>query len=573
MKTTISSIIDKTGNDRHKLLNILHLLQLEYGYITEDVIEALSEELNITKSQILQVTSFYHYLYDEFKGRIVIHVNRSIIALISGYADIVKTLEKECSCKMETISEDGEFGLWNTSCIGMSDQEPAILINGFPFTDLNTSKTKEIISKIKNGKSLESIFEEYEPDKYKLSIGEQSVDKTKTYIKGPLLDDEYTPFTSIELLQTKISPQNILDIVYESGLQGRGGAGFSVGRKWKAAAQAKNKKKYVICNADEGEPGTFKDRVLLSEKPEVVFEGMLISAYAIGAHKGIVYLRKEYEYMKVYLEKVLQDMRDKEFIGPNSIFGFEIRIQIGAGAYVCGEASALLESMEGKRGEPREKYMQPTEYGYLGKPTIVNNVESFAIVPSIIYHGSKWYKHYGTDFSAGTKVLSIAGDCAKPGIYELPWGISINTLLKLTYAKNTKAVIVGGMSGHLLPPEEFDRVICYSDLSTGGAIMILNNERNLLKDVVLPSLDFFIDESCGSCSTCRNVPGYLREIARDMEYHKLSHSNYIKIIEWGKLLSISRCGLGKSVASLLIDFIHKFTHDYEIETLPEIKSD
>jgi len=565
MKTTISSIIDSIGKDRNKLLDILHRVQTEYGFISEENIVTISTLIKISISQIKQIISFYHYLYDENKGDFVIHVNRSIVALISGYSEVVSAFSEECNCKMESVSKDGQFGLWNTSCIGMSDQEPAILINGMPFTDLTAEKATSIISKIKKGITLDKIFEEFEPDKYKLSIGNNSVNKTRTYIRGPLLDEEYTAFTTLEFLHDKYTPQDINNLVYDSGLQGRGGAGFSVGRKWKAAAKVESKKKYVICNADEGEPGTFKDRVLLTEKPQVVFEGMILSAYAIGAHKGILYLRKEYEYMKHYLENVLEDMRNKEFLGRNSKYNFEIRIQMGAGAYVCGEASALLESMEGKRGEPREKYMQPTEFGYLGKPTIVNNVESFAITPSIVYNGAEWYKAYGTDFSAGTKVLSIAGDCTKPGIYELPWGISIKTILQLTYAKNTKAVIVGGMSGKLIPPDEFDRIICYSDLATGGAIMILNKDRNLLKDVVLPALDFFIDESCGSCSTCRNVPGYMLEIAKDMEYHKLSQKNYINIQDWSKLLGISRCGLGKSVASLLLDFIQKFTNDYEIE--------
>lgn len=498
-------------------------------------------------------------------GEYTIHINRSVVALISGYAEVVKTLEEECNCKLESLSESAKFGLWNTSCIGMSDQEPAILINGLPFTDLTPEKTKNIISDLKEGVELKQLFNKYETDKYKLLIGQSSVNKTKTYIRGPLLDNDYSNFSAVELLNTRNSPSDILGIISDSGLQGRGGAGFPAGRKWKAAAKVKSEKKYVICNADEGEPGTFKDRVLLTEKPEKIFEGMLICAYAIGAHKGILYLRKEYEYMKPYLENVLQQMRDKGILGRDNSYNFEMRIQIGAGAYVCGEASALLESMEGKRGEPREKYMQPTEFGYLGKPTIVNNVETFAIVPSIIKNGAEWYKAYGTKFSAGTKVLSIAGDCAKPGIYELPWGITVDTILKLSYAKNSKAVIVGGMSGKLIPPEEFDRKICYSDLATGGAFMILNNNRNLLKDVVLPALDFFIDESCGSCSTCRNVPGYLREIARYMEHKKLSEKDLLRIEEWSKLLSISRCGLGKSVSSLLIGFIRKFTDDYEIE--------
>ncbi|HRU40189.1 MAG TPA: NADH-ubiquinone oxidoreductase-F iron-sulfur binding region domain-containing protein, partial [Candidatus Goldiibacteriota bacterium] len=330
--------------------------------------------------------------------------------------------------------------------------------------------------------------------------------------RGDVIFSDYNAGEAIRKMKSlKMSSNDVIDLVKKSGVRGRGGAGFPTGMKWEVARKAPGDPKYIFCNADEGEPGTFKDRVILTELPKLVFEGMTIAAYAVGAKYGILYLRNEYMYMRQYLESMLEEMRKENLlgmaIGGKQGFNFDIRIQFGAGAYVCGEESALIESAEGKRGEPRDRPPFPVEKGYLQKPTVVNNVETLCSVVKIINKGSDWYNSIGTKESKGTKVLSVSGDCEQPGIYEIPWGFSVNDVLKMSGAKDTQAVQVGGPSGSCIGPDEFGRVLAYEDLATGGSLIIIGNKRDLLKDVVLNFVEFFREESCGSCVACRALTG------------------------------------------------------------------
>ncbi len=298
--------------------------------------------------------------------------------------------------------------------------------------------------------------------------------------KGTVLFSKYTRGEGLKKALEK-SREDILFELRESKLKGRGGAGFPTATKWTIVAAAMSDQKYVICNADEGEPGTFKDRVLLLEYPELVFEGMVIAGYTIGATKGIVYLRGEYEYMLKSLEDYLETMRNDNLLGKDILkkkgFEFDITIRLGSGAYVCGEETALIESLEGNRGEARNRPPYPVNTGFMGKPTVVNNVETLASVPHIVVKGGEWYRKHGTDKSTGSKLFSVSGDCEKPGVYELPWGTKISELLDLVGAKNTKAVQVGGASGICIPKSQFDRTLAYEDVATGGSIMIFNENR------------------------------------------------------------------------------------------------
>ena len=263
---------------------------------------------------------------------------------------------------------------------------------------------------------------------------------------GPVLFSEYEKGSAVK----KVLGMERGDILFEikdSGLKGRGGAGFPVSTKWMITAAANSDKKFIVCNADEGEPGTFKDRVLLLEYPELVFEGMIIAGYTIGAKEGIVYLRAEYSYMLEFLENFLDGMRKENLLGKDICgknFDFDISIRLGSGAYVCGEETALIESLEGNRGEPRNRPPFPVNTGYLGHPTAVNNVETLASVPHIINKGGDWYHKHGTDKSTGSKLFSVSGDCKYPGVYEMPWGTTLNEIIKITGAEDTKAIQVGG---------------------------------------------------------------------------------------------------------------------------------
>ncbi|MGK9475948.1 complex I 51 kDa subunit family protein [Melioribacter sp. OK-6-Me] len=381
---------------------------------------------------------------------------------------------------------------------------------------------------------------------------------------GIVIFSEYKRGEAIKKALEK-SREEILFELRESKLKGRGGAGFPTATKWNMVAAAKSDKKYIICNADEGEPGTFKDRVLLLEYPELVFDGMVIAAYTIGATEGIVYLRGEYEYMFQSLYDYLEAMRKDNLLGKNILgkdgFNFDITIRLGSGAYVCGEETALIESLEGNRGEARNRPPYPVNTGYMGKPTVVNNVETLASVPHIILKGGEWFKKYGTDKSTGSKLFSVSGDCERPGVYELPWGTTINELLEIVGAKSVKAVQVGGASGICIPKSQFNRSLAYEDAATGGSIMIFGENRNMLH-VLKNFMEFFVEESCGQCTPCRIGNTKLLEGIEMIEKGEYTFSYINKLKELGETMKVaSKCGLGQSSPNAFISILENFKEE------------
>ncbi len=362
----------------------------------------------------------------------------------------------------------------------------------------------------------------------------------------------------------KRSRQDVIMDVRESGLKGRGGAGFPTGTKWMLAAAAVADRKFIVCNADEGEPGTFKDRVLLDEYASLVFDGMVIGGYAVGAHKGFLYLRGEYRYLLTKLEDTLARMRDDNRLGDHilgSEFSFDIEIRLGSGAYVCGEETALIESLEGHRGEARNRPPFPVNTGYLGYPTPVNNVETFASVAIIMAQTPEWFKTFGTEKSTGSKLLSVSGDCAQPGVYEVPFGTTVQELLDIVGATNTKAVQIGGASGYCAPKNEFNRAIAFEDISTGGSVIIFNESRDMLH-VLKNFMEFFVEESCGQCTPCRIGNIKLLEGVEKIEKGECSISYLNELIELGRSMQVaSKCGLGQSSPNPFVSIMTHFQHE------------
>lgn len=388
----------------------------------------------------------------------------------------------------------------------------------------------------------------------------QSNNIIKTERTGPVLFSAYNRGEALK----KALKQKREDILFElkdSGLKGRGGAGFPTSTKWMLTAAAKAEKKFIVCNADEGEPGTFKDRVLLMEYPQLVFEGMVIGGYTVGAKVGIVYLRAEYEYMLEQLETYLANMREDNLLGEGILgtdFSFDISIRLGSGAYVCGEETALIESLEGNRGEPRNRPPFHVNTGYMGYPTSVNNVETLAAVPHIISKGGSWFRKFGTDRSSGSKLFSVSGDCERPGVYELPWGTSIIELLEIVSAKNTKAVQVGGASGVCIPRSQFDRKLGYEDVPTGGSIIVFNESRNMLH-VLKNFMEFFVEESCGQCTPCRIGNVKLLEGIEMIERGEFTFKYINTLKDLGKTMQVaSKCGLGQSSPNSFISILENF---------------
>jgi len=360
----------------------------------------------------------------------------------------------------------------------------------------------------------------------------------------------------------KMKRSEIIAEVSASGLKGRGGAGFPTGVKWNLAAAAQAEQKYIICNADEGEPGTFKDRVLLSDFADLVFEGLTIGGLAIGADKGVVYLRGEYTYLRQHLEAVLRRRREQGLLGENVLgkdgANFDIEIRMGSGAYVCGEETALIESLEGHRGEPRNRPPFPVDTGYFNQPTSVNNVETLAWAACILAKGANWFKKIGTDRSTGLKLFSVSGDVENPGVYEFPMGISVAQLLKEVGGEHAKAVQIGGASGHCIPAVQFERAIAFEDIPTGGSIIVFGPQRDML-DVAKNFMEFFVEESCGQCTPCRigNVK-LLEGVAMLREGRCSMH--YIKELRLlGETMQVAaKCGLGQSSSNAFLSIVENF---------------
>jgi [NiFe] hydrogenase diaphorase moiety large subunit len=552
------------GADRGRLLDMALYIQERENYVSPASVHALAVGLNISHADVERTVSFYHFLSLAPLAKFTIYLNNSVVAVMHGYQAVHDEFEKEIGIRFGQVDENKLFGLYTTPCIGMSDQEPAALINGHVFTELTPFRVREIVRHLKAGKAIEDLFVKTYGEGKNASPLLRTAVRNNIKRMGPILNPQFEVGQVLRQNLSRLSPEQVLFEIRASELRGRGGAGFPTGLKWHFCRMAEGEKKYVFCNADEGEPGTFKDRVILTETPHTVFEGMIIAGYAIGSDEGILYLRYEYKYMREYLEDVLQNMRRENLLGENICgikgFNFDIRIQSGAGSYVCGEESALIESAEGKRGEPRPRPPFPVEKGYNECPTIVNNVETLCSAVNILYHGHDWYLNLGTENSKGTKVLSISGDCRYPGIYELEWGFTVNEILEMVGAADVQAVQMGGPSGSLIGPDQFDHQVCYEDLATGGCFIIFNTSRNLLRDVVLNFMEFFVHESCGSCVPCRNIPYLLKQKLEKMLDGRGTKQDIKDMKEWSKIMKFNRCGLGHTAANPVVSVLNNFRH-------------
>jgi [NiFe] hydrogenase diaphorase moiety large subunit len=570
MKTSISMITGHFGHDRSRLMDILLAIQEEMGYIPAELLQKIADQVGVSKAELDETVSFYHFFNHTPPGRYTVYLNNSVTAAMMGREKVRRTFEEEAGISFGNVSRDGLIGLFDTSCIGMSDQEPAAIINGVIFNNLTPFWVKEIVKFMRQGMPVNEMCRQNYGDGNNSSDLVRSVVSNNIRRKGPVVWDPYIPGEGLRAAIAR-EPLEVIEEVKKSNLRGRGAPGVPTGLKWEFCARARGRDRYIFCNADEGEPGTFKDRVILTELPMLVFEGMAIAAYAVGAGSGILYLRYEYKYLQKHLENALEEMRKENLLGKDIAgrkgFDFDIRIQLGAGAYVCGEESALIESAEGRRGEPRDRPPFPVEKGYLGKPTIVNNVETLAKVSKILKKGSEWFLDLGTKASAGTKLLSISGDCRYPGVYEIEWGFSIYDILEMVGADDVQAVQIGGPSGILIGPNQLPRHLGYEDLGTGGAMIIFNESRDLLREAVLNYTEFFIEESCGSCSTCRNMPVLLRDkLLKILDGHGVVQ-DIDDLLEWSKPLKLSRCGLGHTAANPIVTSIQNFRHLYEKRVL------
>ena len=565
MHSFIQDLAETNRYQATRLLSILRAIQTRYHYIPEVAIEQLAELLKIPRTQIISVVEFYSFFHLSPRGQYEILISDSITDHMLGKKNLLDYLSKKLNVAVGEVRQDGLVSLDNTSCTGLCDQGPAGLVNGYALSRLDHPRIDQITALINQQKPLE----EWPPE---LFLVEDNIQMPDLLLANPI-----RPGAALTALFNRGAQETLAEISFAE-LRGRGGAGYNTAWKWHLCyegpeedafcdiATQKQQQRYVVCNADEGEPGTFKDRVLLNTYAHQVFEGMTLCAAIIGAEHGLLYLRGEYLHLYEKLQGILEERRQAGLLGNNILkegLNFDIEICLGAGAYICGEESALIESLEGKMGIPRNRPPYPVTQGYLGKPTVVNNVETFMAAASIAINGGDWFANVGTEKSKGSKILSICGDCARPGIYEYPFGTSIQTVLDDCGASDVLGVQIGGPSGTFIANHEFERKLAFEDLATGGSFIVFNNSRNIL-EIVNNFIHFFAHESCGFCTPCRVGTSLLKkQLDKIIEGHG-SAGDVVALEELCQLIKTqSHCGLGQTAANPVLTTLERYPELYQ----------
>ena len=507
----------------------------------------------------------------------------------SGSDKIAKAFEDE----ILATGLENEVKVIRTGCFGLCALGPIVVIypEGSFYSMVKEEDVKEIVDEhLLKGRPVTRLL-------YDETVAEdntvKSLDDTAFYKKqmrialrncgviNPENIDEYIAFDGYQALGkvlTEMTPDDVIQTILDSGLRGRGGAGFPTGRKWQLASGNRgNVQKYVCCNADEGDPGAFMDRSVLEGDPHVVIEAMAIAGYAIGASQGYVYIRAEYPIAVERLKIAIQQAREMELLGKN-IFGtgfdFDIDLRLGAGAFVCGEETALMTSIEGKRGEPRPRPPFPAQKGLFGKPSILNNVETYANIPQIILNGPEWFASMGTEKSKGTKVFALGGKINNTGLVEVPMGTTLRTVIEeigggIPNGKKFKAAQTGGPSGGCIPAEHFDIPIDYDNLLSIGSMMgsgglIVMDEDDCMVDIAKFFLEFTVEESCGKCTACRIGTKRMVEILTKITKGQAVMEDLDKLEELCHYVKAnSLCGLGQTAPNPVLSTLHFFRDEYE----------
>ena len=554
----LDGVLDRHRRRPEQLLQILRETQDALGYLPALALTRIAQALGLPRARVEGVAGFYSFLHLAPAGRYRVLFSDNITDRMLGSAELMERLCNKLWLERGKVSEDGLVSVDTTSCTGMCDQGPALLVNGRAITRLSAERVDRIAELIRSERPLADWPADY-------FVVADNIRRRDVLLGGS--------WPAGEALRAAIArgSEAMLAEMTLSRLRGRGGAGFSTALKWATAREAPchgdHPQRYVVCNADEGEPGTFKDRVLLTRYSDLVFDGMTVAGLTIGAAKGLLYLRAEYVYLLPALRANLERRRAAGLLGSKvgglAGFDFDIDIHLGAGAYVCGEESALLESLEGKRGVPRVRPPFPVTHGYLGQPTVVNNVETLCKAALIALQGGAWFAALGTRQSTGTKLLSISGDVENPGIYEYPFGVSVAQVLADCGAGNAQAVQISGASGICLATHEFSRRIAFEDAPTAGAFMVFGPHRDMF-EVARNFAHFFAHESCGFCTPCRVGTAL---VANCMDKIANGHGSQYEINEIFKIHRLlhvaSHCGLGQAACNPLFDTLQNFRPAYE----------
>ena len=541
------------------LLPILQQIQSQKGFVAPVEIAAAADRLKIPPADAYGVASFYSMFATSPQPRRVVRVCDGPVCQLVGCRKIMESLQR---------AKPEDTRVVRTSCLGLCDRAPAALVDLDPCGPIDPDAAADVwqghrgaapnYDEARDGETRVAMerFGRVDPDDVESALAAGAYQSLLAALKRPR--------------------EEVLREVAASGLQGRGGAGFPTGRKWKMVAEQTATTKYVICNADESEPTAFKDRVLMERDPHLVLEGMLLAGWAVGASEGIVYVRGEYETAARRLERAIDQAAEKKLLGERiggSDWSFQIRVHRGAGAYICGEETALLESLEGRRGEPRIRPPYPTTHGFRGCPTVVNNVETLCMVPAVVRRGGAWYRSLGTPQSAGTKLLTVIGHVVRPGLFEAPFGITLREVID-RFAGGMRpgsvfhAALTGGAAGTLVGAASLDVPLDFASARNGvslgaGSIFVVDQTVRVV-DLLGWLLRFFEFESCGKCTPCREGTRQARALIDRMRSGTGGAEDVARLRKISRAMRLtSFCGLGQSVAWPVESALHHFPDAFE----------
>jgi len=534
-------------------------------HISPDQISQVARDLGVSIGFVHGVASFYSMLSVKQRGKHVIRVCESPHCQLAGAERIVALLQGELGIGIGETTPDGEFTVEASSCLGACSEAPAMQLDDALYTGVTPALLKDMLAQARtvDWVSSHSHLPQILREQHLLrGCGQGNLEAAV----------EQGRYQGLKLAVESMSPEGVLSTVKDAGLRGRGGAGFPTARKWEFTRAATGEPKYLICNADEGEPGTFKDRLLLERCPHLVIEGMVLAGYAIGATKGFIYIRGEYAESIARMEQALDQARQANYLGEKilgSSYSFDIEIYRGAGAYVCGEETSLIESMEGKRGFPRLRPPYPASFGLFGRPTVINNVETLANVPVIVRGGSAAYRSLGIDPSPGTKLYPLSGAVVNAGVAEAEMGITLRELIYdigggIANGKSFLAALVGGAAGVFLGEDmldvslEYDSLASQSGVLGSGAVLVLDEDCQVAP-LILDILRFFCHESCGQCVPCRIGTARLVEIMEKILAGNGTDTDIDLMLETAYVMKgTSLCPLGQSPDLTLRSAVHYF---------------
>jgi len=551
---------------RTALLPALQAAQAHYGYLPARVAAEIGNALGVPLAEVFGVIDFYSLLYSQPVGRTVVHVCNDPACSLAGSDSLFKVISQRAE-KQAAQQGQSRITVELAPCLGLCELAPAALVNEIQIGHADPSR----------------IYEAGYPQSVRPRniVGGDIRLLTANCGKGRTTTlQEYESASGYRALRRilgnngmlPMSPQDVVQEIKNAGLIGRGGAAFPTGLKWEGAATATDFPKYVVCNGDEAEPGTFKDRVMMEEDPHRVLEGLIIAGYAIGANHGYIFIRGEYPHALEMMKRAIEEGHRAGLLGENilgSSFTFDVELRRGAGAYICGEETALFEAIEGKRGFPRSKPPYPTTYGLFGKPTVINNVETLANVPLILQMGSEAYRKIGTQKSPGPKLFCVSGDVRRPGLYEVPFGVPLRHLIEdlaggIREGHQLQAMLIGGAAGTFAGPQHLDVSTSFEDLraaglAMGSGVITVFDETRDLRNVLIRLARFFAEESCGKCFPCQLGTQRQYEIIERLADGKPLPGDIERLNDVGwTMTDASLCGLGQTAASAVLSALKLF---------------